>query len=375
MRKTVILLLCIFFTNVINAQTTNMKRVYKGVDAAYEKALKNHQKKLEAERERIQKEEMRKKKNEYDAKTRISTDIQNLDNVDATQFMSEPLNKTKGENSSTKTSNQATTYTPDNREEQKRKVVTNENKNKVNRPENSPYGNSGKIGSPSYSGRNYTGNRYDNKRAGFENTQTHVRVSANHIRGQYKSNRNMRQGVVNLQRTNAVPKAKVQTRQQRNTTQSSQQQKSVQTTKKAKDQQKQQSPVQREKVAWVEGGVKHLDTSKPIYITLQQNNSSSDLATVDSRRIDYATEIGNITVYNMPNEAPSMSDRDNKRPSGSVKGLAHDERTQAQQAQLYAKDVANGMSSFDNRKKWEYIYDYGYDRNVKTPARQATKKR
>lgn len=136
----------------------------------------------------------------------------------------------------------------------------------------------------------------------------------------------------------------------------------------------QQKTVQKE-VAWMENGKLVLDTSKgPIYSNLQQSYSSPDLARVDTRRIDYSTEIGNTTVYNLPEEAYNLSDRNNKITSANVRQRSNDTRTEAEQYKKMRQDAMSGFSSFDNRQKWENIYDYGYHRTI-TTSRKVTKKR
>lgn len=388
MKRVIFILLCVMFADAVYAQLSKSQEGYieKKVAEAEAKAKKEKEAKELKEREERIKTERRHEEQSRQHETTYNRQMENLNKVKAEDFLNNPQHQEGSFSSKVKKFREG---------QQTTNVVATPKKEGANQSGGNPFGNSGRIGSPSYSGLNYTGNRYDINRAGYENTkqQPQSRVPAYQIRGQYKPNRNMRQGVVNLQRTNVMSKPKVQVPPQHNNiAQRPQQQRDAHSARSVQTQQKQQPPVQQQKTRFNENGKLIIDPSKgSISVTLQQNNSSTDLAKVDTRKIDYATKYNNITVYNVSDdssrplkatsspaiksEASYLSDGDNKRPSGSLKGLAHDERTQEQQAQLMREDMMNGFSSFDNRKKWEYIYDYGYVRTVKTSAHQVTKRR
>lgn len=251
--------------------------------------------------------------------------MNNLNSVSADDYMTGPRQQTGTKGF------QATTYkqgeSPTTPVANKRKT-TNPRQTSNNNGSNSI--RSRNTGALINSGGNYTGDRYNIKQAGFGNTQqqAQVRKSANEYRNQYtmrqqKGKPNGKPIVTNLRQQQTAPKISVQT----------------------------------------------VQASKPINIK-PQSSSSSDLKPVDTRKIDYATEIHNITVYNIPDEAYHLSDRDNKIQST----YAGPGRTTLQQAQLMNKDRMNGFSSFNNRQKWEDIYSYEYYKTVKT-SRTVTKKR
>ena len=385
MKRVVFILLCVLFADAVYAQSheEKMRRIHNGLEAAVDKAMREHEAKAKKEREakeRKEREERIKTERRHEQQRRqheanFNRQMENLNQVSAEDFLNSPQQHEGGFSTKVKKFRE---------NQQTPTVVATPKKENVKRANGDPFANSGRIGSTSWSGNNYRGNLYDNKRAGFGNTQQRqqTRVPANQIRGQYKPNRKMNQGVVNLLRTNTMPKAKVQrTLQQGNITQNSQQQKSFQTTKKVQVQQKQQPPI-REELVWVDhngnlrrenGNIQNGPSKSPVVLYIQQSSSSPDLAKVDTRRIDYATKANNITIYNMPNEAPYLSDRDNKRPAKSGKGTGT--KTDYELQQQMRKDMMSGMSSFDNRQKWERTYDYEPVGPVKTPARQVTKKR
>lgn len=395
MKRVVFIILCVLFADAVNAQSheEKMRRIHNGLEVAVAKAEAKAKKEREA-KERKEREERIKTERRHEEQRRqheanYNKQMNNLNQVSAEDFLNSPQQHEGGFSTKVKKFRE---------NQQTPTVVATPKKENTKRANGDPFANSGRIGSASWSGNNYRGNLYDDKRAGFGNTQQRqqARVPANQIRGQYKPNQNMRQGVVNLQRTNAVPKTNVQSpQQQRNIAQSSQQQKSVQTTKKA--QQKQQPPV-REELVWVDhngnlrrenGNIQNGPSKSPVILYIQQSSSSPDLAKVDTRRIDYATKVNNITIYKMPNEAtrlpkaptspdikneaPYLSDRDNKKSSKSINGT--DTKTAFELQQMHKKDMMSGMSSFDNRQKWQRTYDYEPVGPVKTPARQVTKKR
>ena len=374
MKRVVFILLCALLADGTYAQV-NEGYLIRKIEEAEAKAKKEREAKERKEREERIKTERRHEEQRRQHEANYNRQMNNLNQVSASDFINTPQQQEGGFSTKVKKFREG---------QQTTNVVATPKKKNTNRPNGDPFANSGRIGSASWSGNNYRGNLYDNKRAGFGNTQQRqqARVPASQIRGQYKSNQNMRQGVVNLQRTNAVPKANVQSpQQQRNIAQKSQQQRSIHTTKKVQAQQKQQPPV-REELVWVDhngnlrrenGNIQNGPSKSPVVLYIQQSSSSPDLAKVDTRRIDYATKANNITIYNMPNEAPYLSDRDNKKPSKSINGT--DTKTAFELQQMHKKDMMSGMSTFDNRQKWERMYDYEPVGPVKTPARQVTKKR
>ena len=396
MKRVVFIILCVLFADAVYAQSheEKMRRIRNGVEAAVAKAEAKAKKEREA-KERKEREERIKTERRHEQQRRqheanFNRQMENLNLVSAEDFLNSPQQHEGGFSTKVKKfmENQQTPT-----------VVATPKKENTKRANGDPFANSGRIGSASWSGNNYRGNLYDNKRAGFGNTQQRqqARVPANQIRGQYKPNQNMRQGVVNLQRTNAVPKAKMQRTQPQIVGQASQRQRSIQTTKKVQAQQKKQPPI-REELVWVDhngnlrrenGNIQNGPSKSPVVLYIQQSSSSPDLAKVDTKRIDYATKANNITIYNMPNEAPRppkaptspdikneapyLSDRDNKKLSKSINGT--DTKTAFELQQMHKKDMMSGMSSFDNRQKWQRTYDYEPIGSVKTPARQVTKKR
>lgn len=360
MKRVVFILLCALLADVAYAQT-DMRRVKRGVEAAVEKAMREHnakQKKAKEEAERKEREKARRheqQRRQHEAN--YNRQINNLNQVSAEDFLNTPRQQ-----GSTNTAINGASKNQQVPVTAQRKTNTN-----INRPTGTNYGNSGRIGTPSYSGNDYTGDRYNFKRAGFNNTQPHeqVRVPANQYRQKYPSQRPVgNQKVISMRSTKASSKVSIHTSAQQGHVQSARQ---VQTLPRP------QTSVQR-KVAWVENGKVHLDTSRPIVIK-SQPAFSADLSPVDTRKIDYATKVNNITVYTFPDEAYQLSDRDNKITSRNVKGLANDERTQAKQMQLMREDAMNGFSSIENRQKWEYIYGYVYVGEIKIPSRSATQKR
>lgn len=362
-RNVLILLLCIFSANVMYAQT-DTRRLNRGLEDAVEKAVREHEAKQKKaieearrkEREKAQRHEQQRRQHE----AQFNRQMDNLNSVSAEDYMTGPKQQT-GEKGL-----QATTYRAE--ENAKTPVATPRNNPNSRQSSNiiSNSANRNNYGTPSYSGLNYSGDRYDLKRAGFENTrqQPKARKPASEYRSQYtsrqpKSNSNNKT-ITTIQHQQTPTRVSVQPLKQQKKQQIS------------NGQAKQQPPIQQ-KVAWVENGKIVLDTSKPINMK-PQSSSSTDLKKVDTRKIDYATKIHNTTVYNLPEEAYNLSDRDNKRVSTNVKQRANDDRTESEQYKRMKEDLANGFSSFGNRKKWENIYDYGYHKTV-TTSRTVTKKR
>lgn len=368
MKKVVFLsVLSILVTNAMYAQLTKSQEGY--LERKIAEAEAKHKKSVEAEKKKERETEQRHEQQRIQHEAQFNRQMNNLNSVTAEDFLNTPQQQTgvKGF--------QATTYKA---EGNLKAPVSTPRKNAKNH-QTSNNGGRNNFGTPSYSGNNYSGDRYDFKHAGFGNTQQNrqqVRVPASQIRGKYKPRRTMNQSVVNLQNTTQKPKVKVQgSQQQRNVVQSPQQPRSVQGAEKVHTSQKQQvtGTSVNNKIAWMENGKIVLDTSKPIY-RYPQSSSSSDLKPVDTRRIDYATKIHNITVYNLPEEAYNLSDRNNKITSANVRQRSNDTRTEAEQYKKMRQDAMSGFSSFDNRQKWEDIYDFGYHRTV-TTSRTVTKKR
>lgn len=355
-------LLCMLLANAAYAQT-DRKKLNKGIDAAVEKAVREHnanqKKTAEKARRKEREKQLRHEQQRKQHEANFNRQMNNLNSVSANDYMKGPQQK-DGSNGF-----QATTYKA---EGTPKAPVASKRKDMNNRQTNGNGGNRlGNIGAQINSGGNYTGDRYNIKPAGFGNRQhqrTQVKKSTNEYRTLYtmrqpKGTPNGRPSVTTLQRQSTTPKVSVKPLAQ-------QKGQNVQ-----KTQAQQHSPTQN-KVAWMENGKFVLDTSKPITIKTQ-SSSSADLKSVDTRRIDYATEIKNITVYNIPNEAYNLSDKDNKKITANIK-IANDERTEASQGQKMTQDVMSGFSSFENRKKWEDIYSYGYHKTI-TTSRTVTKKR
>lgn len=364
------------FTNALYAQT-NRKRLNNGIDAAVEKAVREHnakQKKAEEakrkEREREQRQEQQRRQHEAN----FNRQIENLNSVSADDYITGPRQQTGTEEF------QATTY---KEEEPTKAPVATPRKNTNNRQASSNNSRSGRsnFGTPSYSGNNYPDDRYTNKPAGFGNTQKNrqqARVPASQIRGQYKPRRTMNQRVVNINNANIKPKTYIPRPQQQNNIQNGgnartretlTQQRNVQNTNNMQIQQKR---VQKKK-AWIENGKLVLDPSQgPIHSSLQQSNSSSDLKTVDITKPEQATKVKEITAYDIPHEAYYLSGGNKK----IISTYAGSGRTIDQQAQLMNKDRMNGMKSFENPKEWENIYGVYNAGRVKTSSTvTVTKKR
>lgn len=368
-RLIIISVMSIAFSNAMYAQLTKSQEGYleRKIAEAEAKQKKAAEEAREKEREKERKKEQRHEQQRREHEAQFNRQINNLNSVSAEDYMTGPKQQTGGKGFQATTSKQGgspTTPVANKRKTTNLSQTRNNNGSNSNRSRN--------TGSLINSGGNYTGDRYAIKPAGFGNTQqqAQVRKSANEYRNQYttrqpKGKPNGNPVVTNLRRQQTAPKVSVQSYQASNQ-QNPQHVGNVQA--------QQQKPVQK-KVAWMENGKLVLDTSKgPIYSNLQQSYSSPDLARVDTRRIDYATEIHNITVYNLPEEAYHLSDRNNKITSANVRQRSNDTRTEAEQYKKMRQDALDGFSSFDNRQKWEDIYDYGYHKTV-TTSRTVTKKR
>jgi len=360
--------LCMFFANAMYAQLTKSQEGYleRKIAEAEAKQKKSVEAEKEKEREKERKKEQRHEQQRRQHEAQFNRQMNNLNSVSAEDYMTGQKQQTGGKGFQATTSKQGgspTTPVANKRKTTNLSQTRNNNGSNSNRSRN--------TGSLINSGGNYTGDRYAIKPAGFGNTQqqAQVRKSANEYRYQYtmrqpKGKPNGNPVVTNLRRQQTAPKVSVQSYQASNQ-QNPQHVGNVQA--------QQQKPVQKK--VWMENGKLVLDTSKgPIYSNLQQSYSSPDLARVDTRRIDYSTEIGNTTVYNLPEEAYHLSDRNNKITSANVKQIANDEKTQASLYQKMRQDALDGFSSFENRQKWEDIYDFGYHRTV-TTSRTVTKKR
>ena len=389
MKRVVFIIIYFMFVHVAYAQLTNSQVGYleKKVAEAEAKAKKEQEAKKRKERKERIKTERRHEQQRRQHEANYNRQMINLNQVSASDFINSPQLQEGSYNTKVKKF----------REDQQNTNVPISKEDRVNQLDGDPFGNSDKIGTPSYSGLNYTGNRYNNDCSGFDNIKPQIKIPTTQIRGKYKPNRNMRQGVTNLQRTNTVPKVHGSS-QKRNIAQRPQKQRDTQDIRNVQAQQKQQIPV-REKLVWIDYNgnlqseneiIKNSSSKKPVYLYIQQTSSSPDLAKVDTRRIDYATKVNNITIYNMPdensnlqkiptsseinNEASYLSDKDNKIITKSPKVTVT--KTDYKLQQMAKKDMMNGMGSFDNRQKWERIYDYEPVESglVKIPARSVTKK-
>lgn len=249
-----------------------------------------------------------------------------------------------------------------------------------------PFGNSGIIGTPSYSGNNYTGDRYNLKPAGFSNTQqqAYVRKYAEQIRGQYKPSRTMNQGVINTRQTHTPSRASMQRSPQHENTpnvglaqaqrtqkkqQASNQQRIAQNIVSTQMPQKREVPVREQTGA---NRIVNIDSSNGLFPNTRQDKSSSDLRPVDILKPDGAKgRKAKYTAYNIPNEARHLSDTDNK----TLSTYTGSGRTMTQQYSLMNKDRMNGFASFDNPREWNYIYGVYDAGKVKTSSRVVTQTR
>lgn len=280
-------------------------------------------------------------------------------------------------------------------------VVATPKMAKTNHSKGTAFGNSGNIGTPTYSGNNYTGDRYNLKPAGFSNIQQ-PRKTSEQIRGQYKPSRTMNQGVINTQQTHTPSRASMQrspqqdntqnvesvqaqkTRGTHKTQQASNQQRIAQKTRgtqkmqQASNQQRTEQNIastqmpQKKEVPIRE----HVGANRIVNINPSQGphpNTGRDNSSPDFRPAEIPNPNGGMgtkakyTAYKIQNEAYNLSDRDNKTPS-KYTGLG---RTEMQQYQMGSKDMMNGFASFDNPRKWDYIYNVEFAGTVRIPSRTA----
>lgn len=379
MRRFVFLsLLCIFFTNAMYAQT-DIRRISKGVEDAAEKALREYEAKQKKaaeeakrkEREKAQRHEQQRRQHEV----QFNRQMNNLNSVSVEDYMTGPKQQAEGKGF------QPTTYKAEGN--QTAPVATpRKNLNNRQMSNNNGSNRSRNTGALINSGGNYTGDRYNIKPAGYginQQNRQQTRVSANQIRGKYKPNRTMNQGIVNISRANIRPKTSVLRPQQQNNIKNEGKAQTQKTLAQPKNEQNtnnmqiQQKPVQKK--VWMENGKLVLDPSQgSIQSSLQESNSSPDLKNVDITKPKYATNVKKITAYDIPHEAYSLSDRNKKIISANVRPRTNNTRTEASQYQKMRQDAMDGFSSFDNRQKWEDIYGYEYYKTVKT-SRTVTKKR
>ena len=357
-RFVLLLVLCMFITNATYAQLTKSQEGYleRQVNEALAKDKKAKEEKMRKELEMEQRHEQLRREQEEN----FNRQMNNLNQYNADDFLNMP--QQQGIFRTTANGTSGSPNVPITAQPRNGNIQTDaNNRNYV-------------IGTPSYSGNNYTGDRYNLRPAGFDNRsqRQQVRVPAHQIRGQYKPAKTMRQGVVNIRHQDASPRVTVQTPLQ---------QPNMQNVGNVQTQQRpvrQQAPVQ-EKVAWVKNGKIVLDPSKPIYMK-PQSPSSADLTPVGMSRIDYATEIRNITVYNVPQEAYNLSDRDNKTTvSANVRKQMNVQResglTTNELARLAREDAASGFESINNPAKWANIYGRVDSGTMTVPSRIAIQKR
>lgn len=354
-------LLGIALTNVTYAQLTSSQESYleRKILEAEAKQKKTAEEAKRKEREKEQRHEQQRKQHEAN----FNRQMNNLNSVSAEDF----LNRSHQQNASQQQENFNTQVNRFRDNQQTQNIVATQNKENINRSKGANYENGSKIGTHGKIGENYTADRYEYKRAGFVNTQQRpqARVPVNEYRSRYSTrqpigNTSGKPAITNLHRPNTSPRV------------SSPTSKSQKSQNVGKVQTQQKRSIQN-KVAWKENGKLVIDSSKPVY-TKTMSSSSSDLKPVDAKRIDYATEIKNITVYNVPQDAYSLSDNDNKITSANVKPRTNETRTEATQYQKMRQDALDGFSSFDNRQKWEDIYGYGYHKTV-TTSRTVVRKR
>lgn len=377
------------FTNVAYTQSKK-ERIEKGVTDAVNKALaKESKNKAEQTKQRTEQaktnQQTRQLQNQYDRN--FQKQMTSLNQTTAEDYMSPPL---QGNNYKEEDNKFA--------EDQQMPTAVATPPKTISSRSQGPFANSGIIGTPSYSGNNYTGDRYKLKPAGFGNTQQQqyqqqqrARIPASQIRDKFKKpERTMHQSVINTKQANIPTRASFQRPPQQDnlqnvapvqaqriqgtqkTTQASYQQKTTPNSATSQMQQKRPVPVReaRETKVWIDVNGKHVDTSNgSIYPTTGRDNSSADLAPVEILNPN-GTKRAKINAYNIPNEARHLSDTDNKiLPTYTGSG-----RTTMQQHQLMKKDLMNGMRSFDNPREWDYIYGVYNAGKVKLPSYTATSK-
>lgn len=92
------------------------------------------------------------------------------------------------------------------------------------------------------------------------------------------------------------------------------------------------------------------------------------------------SDFANITVYNVPQEAYNLSDRDNKMTvSANVRKQMDVQRvsglTTNELARLAREDAASGFESINNPAKWENVYGRVNSGTITVPSRIAIQNR
>lgn len=347
--------------------TTSFSQIYKTKE--YIEAVKatdreyNRQKAAEkaAEKDREQQERHEQQRIRHDAK--FTQQMNKLNGISAGDYLNSPPIQETGQKSSIKSKSANSSVN------KRTTVVASSSNENDNRKSNNPFANSGKIGTQSKSDNNYTGDRYSNKHStlGTTRRQLQIRKTADEYRKQYptaqpRNKKIEKQGVMRVHTPSTKPRVDNKVLQQAKNSQKQITQPFV--NKQAATYQQETS--ERKVVQTSKSGKLIINDPQKV-VMIQQEYSSSDLAPVDTRRIDYATEIKNINVYSLPNEAQNLYDNNNNKLPNKVP-LAKDEITEETRTKMMKEDVANGFASFDNRRMWEYIYDYEYNRTIKIPS-------
>lgn len=375
-RLFLLLILSILSFNIVNAQFDKAKLEKKIEEAVAKDKAEKEAKAAKEASDRARREQFRTQQ-----VTKFNNIMNNLNQKSAEDYINNP----HGLNINTNNNKNAEV-------QQAPTIVATPKTTKSNRSQG-PFANSGKIGTPSFSGDNYTGDRYNLKPAGFVGTQQQKqqpqyqkpRMSSNEMRSRFTKPGRTMYPMINTRQANTLAKAsmysdsqqsnntqnigKAQTPQGVKTQKAPNRKKSAPSTITAQVPQKKKEPV-REQV-----GINSIviDNSKGLHPNTGQDNSSPDLAVPDIAKRKDATK-----AYKMQpsshSQAHYLSDRDNKRPSGVVK-LANGYRTLDEEAHMARKDAANGFGSFDNPREWDYIYNVEHIGNVKTSSRSVTSKR
>ena len=199
-RIILIALMGFVFTNTMSAQT-NTKKIERGVEAGVEKALRKYEAEQKKAAEEARGKEREKEQRHGQLRTqqanKLNNSLNNLNQVSAEDYISnsprQPSRSINTKGNQVGGTQKTTTV-----------VATPKTANNI-RSRGTAFSNSGNIGTPSYSGNNYTGDRYKLKPAGFGNTQQpqyqqqqRARIPASQIRDKFKKpGRTMHQGITN----------------------------------------------------------------------------------------------------------------------------------------------------------------------------------
>lgn len=360
-------------------RTTDTGALGKAVERAVLEAEAKQRRAAEEARRKEQKKEQRHEQQRRQHEAQYTRQMNNLNSVSAGDYMTGPRQQYGTQRFHATTHHAAGGQTP---------PVTTQRKNGSRQVSGNNGSSSGRsnFGTYSYSGNNYTGDRYNIRPAGFDDTRQlqQVRKPAEQIRGQYKPGRTMSQGVISTRQTNIPTRVSVHRSPRQNNNQNAgsvqaprtsksqqalRQQRTAQSVAGAQTPQKRQIPV-GEQVGT--GRIVNIDPSKGLVPNTGQDNSSPDLTPVEIPNSPGSRNRGKMQAFALPqNEAPYLSDRDiiiNAKKIGSG-------RTDLQQFHMHHKDLMNGMRSFENQEEWDYIYNVSPVGKVKNYSRMVRSNR